>query len=350
MRTVADVIAATRRPGEPLPAPAYAPELVGEPVKIAFMVESMRRHTTNEGYELALAFQAGGYYLSGFGYDGVNDVAGTLNYMSPDIAVIQDKREWVGRTGGAGFDHRESFRHADELRRRSDIFTGTVIKDAHTDHALHVEAAREIGAHFWVTYYHPDIVAAQAPFLRREHIVRTWHSVDPAAVPAFQWRDGAGILSGAVSGAYPLRSRLALAANNGQLKHIRHHKHPGYHRAGCYTPEYLRALSMFRVSVCTSSRFGYAVRKIVESVAAGCVVVTDLPSDDVLPEIDGNLVRVDPDISPARVDALVGDLAATWDADRQREWAARALRYYDYRALGKRLAADIETLRGSYAR
>ena len=360
MRTVADVVAATARQGSPLPAPEYDNDPPGGSVarherdhvrpRFAFMVESMRTHMTDEGYQLALALGAGGYRLFGHGFNGCGDVAKALRY-DPSVVVVQDKREWIGRTAGPGFDHRESFLHADELRRRPDVFRLTVLKDAHADATLHTEAANEIGSHGWVVYYHPDVVAAQAPFVRREHLVRTWHSVDPAAVPAFNPNHRSltvGLLSGALSGAYPLRSRLALAVRNGQMRHLSYRRHPGYGRTVCYTTAYMQDLSTYRVAVCTGSRFGYSVRKIMEATACGCVVVTDLPTDDVLPEIDGNLVRIDSDTAPGRVDALVGELAEGWDAERQRGWAERAVAWYDYRALGRRLAVDIEALRRGY--
>jgi hypothetical protein len=346
MRTTIDVLVATRKQGEPLPAPAHV--FNESPAKIAFMVASMKKHMTDEGYQLALALRSGLFHLSGFGFEGNGDVEATVRRYNPSTVVTQDKREWIGRTAGPGFDHRERLQNVSHLRERDNIFKGTVLKDAHSDQSLHVEAATEIGCHFWIIYYHPDIVTAQSPFVRREHLIRTYHSIDPASVNPFQVRNGIGLLSGAISGAYPLRSRLALEIKNGAMKNLEHLKHPGYGRSYCNTPAYLSMLSCYRVAVCTSSRYGYAVRKIIEATAAGCIVVTDLPSDDVLPEIDGNLVRIDSDTSPRQVDELAGDLAAGWNAEKQRMWAERAIRYYDYRALGQKLADDIETLRSKY--
>jgi hypothetical protein len=349
MRTIADVIAATHRPGSPLPVPPYTPSIDPTGPRIAFMVASMAKHMTDEGYQLALALKAGGYFLSGHGFDGQNDVGKIIGRYSPSVVILQDKREWMGRTAGPGFDHRESFRSVSELARRPDVFKVGVLKDAHSDHLLHRESATEAGLHAWIIYYHPDLVAAQCPIVRREHLIRTYHSLDREIVPELQTdRAPLGLLSGALSGAYPLRSRLALDCRHGRMKYVDHWPHPGYGRNRCYTPNYLRELSGYKVAICTSSRFGYAVRKIIEATAAGCIVVTDLPSDEVLPEIDGNLVRIDSDSSPGTIDRLVGDLCESWDADRQQEWADRAKRFYDYRELGWKLAADIEALRGSY--
>lgn len=345
MRTTADVVAATRRSGfEPLPAPPY---IYSDGPRFACMVASMKNHTTDEGYQLALALSAGEYHLWGYGFNRQTSVPRLLQY-DPSVVVVQDKREWTGRTAGPGFDYMEKFQGVNALAERDGVFKLTVLKDAHSDQQFHAEAAAEIGCHGWVTYYHPDIVAAHAPYARRQHFVRTYHSIDSAAVPRFTNRYSKGVLSGAVSGAYPLRSRLLLEARNDSLEHIDYVLHPGYGRSRCFTPDYLATLSMYRVAICTSSRFGYAVRKIVEATACGCVVITDLPADDVLPEIDGNLVRIDSDTAPSLVDELVGTLSAAWDRGRQYEWAERAKRFYDYRALGVKLAADIEALRSVY--
>lgn len=359
MRIIADVIAATRNHGTPLPKPLYeGGDVPGQSEaqfyrdhvspRLAFMVASMKDHTTDEGYQLALALRAGGYELWGHGFNKSSDVSLGVSY-NPSVVVMQDKREWMGRTAGPGFDFKEKFTYISELKGWDHIFRGTVLKDAHSDHDLHIEAANEIGCHFWIVYYHPDVVAAQAPYARKEHMVRTYHSVDRNIVPEFTTvRSRAGVLSGALSRAYPLRTRLALEWQNGRLKNIDHVHHPNYGRNHCCTPDYLRMLSTYRVAICTSSRFGYAVRKIIEATACGCTVITDLPADEIMPEIDGNCVRIDSDMTPSRVDALVGDLATGWNPIQQEIWADRAKRYYDYRVLGKKLGEDIEALRRRY--
>jgi hypothetical protein len=94
--------------------------------------------------------------------------------------------------------------------------------------------------------------------------------------------------------------------------------------------------------------YGYALRKIMEATACGCRVLTDLPVDEVLPEIDGNLFRIRPDTSAYHVGIYVRQLVKEYDADKQRDYADKAKQFYDYRAIGKRLSDDIESLRRSY--
>jgi hypothetical protein len=352
VRTTAQVAEATRVSGKRLKAPRYHD--VGRTGCVALAVASMRNHTTDEGWQLMDGLRAGGYMLAGGSPD--LDVQTTRvpavvlgTGVKPGTVIVQDKREWMGRTAGAGFDTREMFRDVDFLVDQTSIFKGYVLKDAHSDQALHQGCAVDIACHFWIVYYHPRIVAAQAPFAREEHMVRTYHSVDKDMVPAFgPARHRKALLSGAVSRAYPLRARLAAAHSQGQLPCVDYLRHPGYGRSRCYTKDYLWCLSSYRVAICTSSRFGYAVRKIVEATACGCRVITDLPVDDVLPHIDGNLVRVDVGISNQQMRELVAQLCDNWNLEHQRYYAELAKEHYDYRQLGRDLAAGISRLRGVY--
>ena len=103
------------------------------------------------------------------------------------------------------------------------------------------------------------------------------------------------------------------------------------------------------MAICTASIYGYALRKIIEATACGCVVVTDLPSDEVLPLIDGNLVRVRPDIPPRGMARLLLELYDGYNAERQAEFSRLARVYYDWRTSGLRLAHDIEQMRFKHA-
>lgn len=353
-RTVQEVATGTQRttgPGlDELPAPRYTD--LGNTTDVAMMVESMYRHSTDEGGQLASAFRSGGYHLSGLGFDGEVDVLRVLRNYAPRTLVLQDVREFTGRTAGPGFDYRESFVNVDSLLSR-DVFKLTVLKDAHStpDYPFHRDIAERVGVSAWVTYYHPRIVKAQAPFVRERHLVRTYHSIDKDVLLPFSPASGRKecILSGALSRAYPLRLRLAQACKLGELPEADYLQHPGYGRSGSHTPLFLREhLPRYKVSICTSSMYGYAVRKLVESTACGCRVITDLPIDDVLPSIDGNLFRVRSDISVQEMREVVSGLVRTYDEDRQRIYADRAKEVYDYRSLGVRLAADIEKLRREY--
>lgn len=334
---------------EPLPAPEYRGEGIDCRRRMALAVESMKEHTTNEGWEIMAGLQSNGYCLAGYNlrpYD-CTDVEALL-HANPAVVFVQDKREWDVRPGDFR-EPRARFSNLHLLASRPDVFTGTILKDAHQRPDYHRASANEMGAHFWVVYYDKDIVSHLAPYVRPQHVIRTYHTVDRLAVPAYSAKDRRpAILSGAVSGVYPLRHRLVLGYTCGEMPLVHYHRHPGYHRRGSSTPAFLNLLSGFKVAICTSSVFGYALRKIIEATACGCRVITDLPSDEVLPDIDRNLYRISSHANPSDVNALVEHLARTYDDDEQAALALAARRRYDYREMTRRLCEDIENLRLRY--
>lgn len=309
-------------------------------MQVGLAVESMRRHTTDEGWQLFAGLESAGYRLCGYGLDGLTDVQEILLRYNPDTVVVQDKREWEGKTAGSGFDVRERFSNVCTLREHSS-FKLTVLKDAHSLQDYHKQSAEEIGCDAWIVYYDPDTVCKLAPFVPRKRVIRTYHSLDRYCVPQFN-KDRAGcVLSGAVSGAYPLRQKLVRSLS--VLPETAFLKHPGYRRDGCRTPDYMCELSKYKVAICTASRYQFALRKIMEATAAGCMVITDLQEQ--LPHIDSNLYRVPQDATPRMVASLIRKLLQTYDCSKQDELAYTCSLMYDYRVLCKQLANDIERMR-----
>jgi hypothetical protein len=349
--TVADVLSRLPRgtTGQS-PAPEYRPVYVGRALDLGLCVESMRDHMTDEGWTLFKGLQNNGWRLTGAPYGAseldfrITDCRDIANLL-PRSLLLQDKNEWD--VGGRDFrDASAGFQHTAELRGRRDIFKLIVRKDAHQRQDYNKESADEVGVHAWVVYYDPRVVHHLSPFMRPQHIIRTWHSLEPSLVPPFSAERSGVLFSGALGNAYPLRNRMQTM----RLPECTYLPHPKYHRRGCATPEFLRTLSKFRVAVCTSSRYGYVLRKMVEATACGCTVFTDLPTDEVVPGIDGNLVRVHPDTPERTIVGVLKEMLHNWDAGRQRHFAEEAKRLYDWRATGARLAADIEALRRGYDR
>lgn len=345
-RTVADVVNRLPKPFvDRLVQPSYTPS-EEQREAVALAVESMKYHMTDEGWQIMLGLESAGYTLCGrrCTVDEV-DVPRLLGQILPGIVVVQDKREWDVQPR----DFRDTsarFTNVQELKSRPDVFKLTILKDSHQRPTYHRESADEIGCHAWIVYYHPTIVSHLAPYVRPEHLIRTYHTLDPAIVPAYSAERPLGcLISGAVSSAYPLRSLLVRKRQT--LPRVDYVPHPGYHRDGCATPQYLQTLSRYKVAICTSSMYGYALRKIIEATACGCVVLTDLPTDEVLPEIDGNLVRISMEHLTYLPDIL-NRLYREYDPDRQRQFAEAARWFYDYRRMGSLLANDIETLRLNY--
>lgn len=335
----------------PLAAPVYRqPPMGTAPDRLMLGVASMRRHMTDEGHQLQEGLAAAGYQLWGRGYPGRDetDVGRILGQTRPGTVVVQDRREWDPAKPGC-FDPAAEFLRPERLRLRSDLFRLTVLKDAHADQDYHQAAARVLGVHAWVIYYHPAVVAAQAPYVRPAHLVRTYHSLNPRQIPPFApWNRRGCVLSGALGPRhYPLRTRLAARA--AELPQTTVLRHPGYGCRGSATERYLGQLSGFRAAICTASAHGYALRKIIEAVACGCRVITDLPPEEVLPGgIDEHLIRVHPQDRLEEIAGRVREALADWNPERQQEYARRAQTWYDYLAVGQRLTENIEKLRQSY--
>lgn len=339
-RTIIDTIARLPRPmSQLLPVPLYSGH--GGPCS-ALAVEAMKRHMTDEGWQIMQGLEENGYTL--YGPDLPNGESDVEKILKSDhgTLIVQDKREWER-------DPRSNFQNIQALKDWPGIFKLTILKDSHQKPGYHRQSAEEIGCHAWIVYYHPRIVHHLAPYTRVQHMVRTYHSIDPDVVPPFQDRPNSCLLSGVMGGrVYPLRTRLA-ALHSG-LPHCKWMQHPGYHTngQGSVTPDYLKELARHRVAFCTSSIYGYALRKIVEASACGCVVISDLPKDEVMPEIDSNIARVGPNWKTQRIARIVQEIYDTWNPQRQYEVAERAKKFYDYRATCKRLVDDIETLRRRY--
>lgn len=346
VRTLQETLAAlTSRPITPSTPPVYTGK---DSTGLVLAVASMKDHMTDEGWQIQKGLFESGYGMAGYQTPiPLTDVRKILDRTNPGIVFLQDKREWDFRVASPAFrDKKAFFSNVSILQNRQDIFKVTVVKDSHQKPDYHKHSADEIGCHAWAVYYHPEIVRHLAPYLRPQHIIRTYHSLDPDAVPKFESNRSGTFFSGAISRVYPLRHRIKAALP--QFSTVTYHPHPGYHRKGTQTPEFLKLLRKFKVAICTSSSYGYALRKIIEAAACGCKVITDLPVEDVLPEIDSDLIRIRPDISMERLREIIVGEEESYDEEKQEEIAKRAVAFYDYKQVTSRLASDIESMRLSY--
>lgn len=325
-----------------LTQPEYLPVKTRAGDNIALAVETMQRHMTDEGWQIMEGLGQAGYRLCGTGLELEEmDVTKIVMNHRPKTLVIQDRREWL-RKGETSFVNSEG------LQEKRTIFKVTILKDAHHDIQTNRHWCWQVGIHAWIVYYNPKIVNRLAPYTRQQHLIRTYHTVRKEHLPAFKPARlrRTAMLSGAVSNAYPWRQYLTDCKSLEATKF----KHPGYHLNGkcCATPEYLQTLNNFKVSICTASMYGYALRKIIESVACGCLVITDLPYDEQLPLIEPSIVRVRPGTPVEVVNDLIHKLSVGYSEDRQRVQAREAAAFYDHVGMTARLAQDIETLRRNY--
>lgn len=305
--------------------------------KIVLANVDYRQHMTSEGNELQLGLEAAGWTLVGFGYgDGCRDVPTLLDRYKPTAVLISDKRDWDPSSTGA-FRKDIGFTNLGALSQHADIFKVCVVKDAGGQQDYHRRFCEEVQAGGIVTYYHDRSVRPLNPWMMGYPTIRTYHSVDGMLRRETVNRKRA-VVSGALSGVYPLRQMAVLNAGRLGLAILRH---PGYSNRGSRTADYLKEISGYKVHVATASRFGFALRKIIESVLVGTTPVTDLPEYDVLPGIDKALVRVSPTVSVAELRAAIDYAERTWNVDERRQYAEAAARLYDFRATGKALDSAI---------
>lgn len=297
-----------------------------------------RRHMTTEGDQFQTGLEAAGWTIAGTGFDDLLDVPTILARYRPARIVVHDPRDWDPASPIA-FRKDLGFQRIAALRT-AEVYTAVVVKDAASSLAYQSKFFRDVRADAAIVYYAPRAIWVNAPWLQAVPLVRTYHSVDAddlARIPLTIERR-AVVVSGALSKAYPLRQRVVRDSHVLGVDVI---PHPGYGNRGARTPDYCRTLAGYKVSIATASMYGFALRKIIEAVAVGCTVITDLPALDVLPEIDGALVRVKPTIGTAEIAGVIAEAVTAWDPLERAAWAARARAFYDYRAIGRRLSMNL---------
>jgi len=309
-----------------------------------------RGHTSDEGDQFQRGLEHAGWQLAGAGYgDGCRDVPQLLRRYRPQAVVCHDKRDFSPDSPGC-FRRDIGFRDLGALRDSS-AFKACIVKDAGSVRNYHRAFCEEIGTDAVIVYYDPEAVVALNPWITAYRLVRTYHSVDGDLCGSIDLTGSRAraVVTGALSAVYPIRMRVVQAATNNPDLGISVIGHPGYRNDGTHTPRYLSMLARYKVHVATASKYGFALRKIIESVAMGCTPVTDLPERDVLPEIDGALVRIAPDCSVRDVTAAVELADRQWNLEERLYWAEKARRWYDWRAMGLRLDVALRTLAGELA-
>lgn len=299
-----------------------------------------RTHMTDEGNQFQEGLSSAGWKLCGKGYDDQVWVPKIIETYNPTHVVVHDKRDW-DPSSGICFKQGIAFRNVGDLARHDELFRACVIKDAGSSQEYHHRFAVEVRAHALIVYYHPTSCVSVAPWMQQFPMIRTHHSLDMNTANEIGFpkrRREPALVSGAVSNAYPLRQMIVKAAPSVGIDVLRH---PGYGNKQSHTPRYLRTISEYRVHVCTASRYGFALRKIIESVAMGATPVTDLPEYDVLPEIDKALVRIPGNATMHDVLVAVGRAKAEWNHDERLHYANIARQHYDWRAVGQRLSEEL---------
>jgi hypothetical protein len=294
-------------------------------------------HMTDEGNQLQQGLRSAGWILSGYGYDGITDVKEAIDKYNPDIVFIQDFRDWHKDSLGC-YNTNVHWNNYQYLKE----WNGTVVsvlKDAGSIRDKHQRfLCDEIDADIIVIYYDKHIVESLNPWTKKKKLLRTFHSLDLTKVPKSIPKIDKGVVSGARNKSiYPGRDICIENASDLNLDII---KHPGYHNNKCYTNEFMQEISKYKVSICCSSIYFFALRKIIESVACGCTVITDLPYKCVIPGIDDYLIRIDLN-SVSDIKKTIKTSIDHYDHGAAMEASTICGQMYDYRSVGNVLNENI---------
>lgn len=130
---------------------------------------------------------------------------------------------------------------------------------------------------------------------------------------------------------YPLRCRLRAMVVSGRLPgELR--AHPGYWQSNLSTNDtqvknYADHLGNAKISLCCSSKWKYALGKLVESMQAGCLVVSDMPDDKLFQQTLGKyIVEIDSKMSDGQI------------VDVVKSWLSRPLELIEFAKAGQKLA------------
>ena len=295
-----------------------------------------RNHTTDEGWQLQEGLRLAGVELWGKGYaHSERHVPAILDAAQPDVVILSDYRDWDPSNGGA-YDKTAGFTGIQALFHHRCVLP--VFKDAASCLPYQCRYHEQIAANGWICYYHPKSVCRYAAWVDPDYIIRTYHTIDPAVIPNNGAPRNGTIISGARNAdVYPLRDRIMAAPGYFGVD-VRNH--PGYGNKGSDVAEYYHALSKYRVSIATASRYGFALRKIIEAVACGCTAISDLPEYDHLPDVP--ILRVSPIEWGTILWQIIRNAEDRYDPKRADQAAAKVIERYDYRVEGRRLYQAIE--------
>lgn len=140
------------------------------------------------------------------------------------------------------------------------------------------------------------------------------------------------LITGSISeNHYPLRCRLRNLVVSGRLSgELR--AHPGYWQSNLSVNDaqiknYADHLGNAKISLCCSSKWRYALGKIVESMQCGCLVVSDMPDDKLFQRTLGKyIVEIDNQMIDEQIVSII------------RDWLSRPLEMIEQAKAGQELA------------
>lgn len=212
-----------------------------------------------------------------------------------------------------------------------------IFNEAHDTNSVPREIS-EAGADIVVFHHYGDYLKWQGELREQGRQAETWcHASPRMTYTPWHSRIYGATLSGCLSERiYPLRFTASQAITSGLVNSPNIIGHPGYRvktrkQVTDQYVEYLRKLSLSKVSICCSSIYKYPLAKMFESAMAGCVLATDLP---VCPEFEKLLwplcIQLEADMSPSDVAYEINSVSDSELRDRSEETKKVALKNFSY--------------------
>lgn len=212
-----------------------------------------------------------------------------------------------------------------------------IFNEAHDTNSVPKEIS-ETGADIVAFHHFGDYRKWKSELIKQGKIPETWCHAAPR-VPYTPWEDRiyGSTLSGCLAESiYPLRFAASEAITAGLLSSPHIIGHPGYRidnrsQVVAQYVEYLRKLSLSKVSICCSSVYKYPLAKLFESAMCGCVLATDLPN---CPEFKRLLwplcIQLESDMSPSDIAHEVNSVSDSELQDRSEEIRKIAIDNFSY--------------------
>tara|TARA_R110000824_G_scaffold526_8_gene3364 strand:+ start:1483 stop:2421 length:939 start_codon:yes stop_codon:yes gene_type:complete len=250
---------------------------------------------------------------------------------------VQENIESI-ESGGTQFDAVVVYK-GDQLIGIEDVKRTRIVifNEAHDTDSVPREIS-EAGADVVVFHHHGDYLKWKDELSDQGKRVETWCHASPR-VTYTPWRSRIynPILSGCLSERiYPLRFAASEAITSGLMKSPHIIGHPGYRvkdreQIKNQYFEYLRKLSLSKVSICCSSIYKYPLAKLFESAMCGCVLATDLPA---CPEFERLLwplcIQLKSDMSPLDIAHEINSVSDSELRDRSEETKRVTLKNFSY--------------------
>ena len=320
---------------------------------VLFPLDAFAQQSDDGFHLLQRGMEQAGWISAGYGMRGPRrhdstNVEEVLRIYRPRAVLLWPRWQWdwaVGHHHGIGPEH--CLQNWHRLLDDESTLRVTVLRDAAALPDEHRRWHDEFRPHRYLVWHHARSVRRLWPGIAEVQLIRTRHTVDAALLAEIgdaPSRPGTCVLFGEIQpDEHPLLWRLHEAIRHGRTCGLIDEFPPRDYSLGqSESVGHVQRLSAYKVAICGASAHRFCVREIFEATLAGCIVITDLPRWDMVPWIDGNLIRV-PTFAPVpELLKIIKRAADEWNPAKQRRYAAWTAQHHDYRVRGREVAEAIK--------